>query len=59
MQIKEEEYTTELNPTRAVVSVQLEVIEGPNAPYLDKAKQQVRGVLELAQMRDLKSLVPA
>jgi hypothetical protein len=59
MQIKEEEYTTDLNPTRAVVSVQLEVIEGPNAPYLDKAKQQVRGVLELAQMRDLKSRVPA
>jgi hypothetical protein len=61
MQIKEEEYATDLNPTRAVVTVQLEVIEGPNAPYLySKAMQEVMGALNLAHIGDLsKTIVPA
>jgi len=61
MQIKEEQFTTDLNPTRAVVTVQLEVIEGPNAPYLySKAMQEVMGVLNLAHIGDLaKTIVPA
>ena len=60
MQIKEEQYATDLNPTRAVVTVQLEVIEGPNAPYLySKAMQEVMGVLNLAHVGDLsKTIVP-
>lgn len=61
MQIKEEQFTTDLNPTRAVVTVQLEVIEGPNAPYLySKAMQEVMGVLNLAHIGDIaKTIVPA
>jgi hypothetical protein len=61
MQIKEEQYATDLNPTRAVVTVQLEVIEGPNAPYLySKAMQEVMGALNLAHIGDLsKTVVPA
>ena len=30
MQIKEEQFSTDLNPTRAIITVQLQVIEGPN-----------------------------
>jgi hypothetical protein len=61
MEIKEEQYATDLNPTRAVVTVQLEVIEGPNAPYLySKAMQEVMGALNLAHIGDLsKTIVPA
>ena len=36
MQIRDEEFNPELQPTRAVVSVSLEVIEGPNAPFLQQ-----------------------
>jgi hypothetical protein len=60
LQIKEEEFSIDLNTTRAVVSVQLEVIEGPNAPYLySKAMQEVMGALNLANITDLsKTIVP-
>jgi hypothetical protein len=61
MQIKEEQFTTDLNPTRATVTVQLEAIEGPNPPYLyTKAMQEVMGVLNLAHIGDLsKTMVPS
>jgi hypothetical protein len=60
LQIKEEEFSIDLNTTRAVVTVQLEVIEGPNAPYLySKAAQEVMGALNLANIGDLsKTMVP-
>lgn len=61
MQIKEEMFSTDLNPTRAIVTVQLEVIEGPNIPFLySKAMQEVMSVLNLANIGDLsKTMVPA
>jgi hypothetical protein len=61
MQIKEELFSTDLNPTRAVVTVSLEVIEGPNIPFLySKAMQEVMSVLNLANIGDLsKTMVPA
>lgn len=61
MTIKEEMFSADLNPTRAVVSVQLEVIEGPNVPYLySKAAQEVMSVLNLTNIADAKqTIVPA
>lgn len=61
MQIREDEFSTDLNPTRAVVTVQLEAIEGPNIPYLyTKAMQEVMSVLNLANIGDLsKTMVPS
>lgn len=61
MQIREEQFSTDLNPTRAVVTVSLEVIEGPNAPYLySKTVKEVMSVLNLANIGDLAStVVPA
>ena len=60
LQIKEEQFSIDLNATRAVVTVQLEVIEGPNIPYLySKAMQEVMGALNLAHIGDLsKTIVP-
>lgn len=58
MQIKEELFSADLNPTRAVVTVQLEVIEGPNAPYLySKTAQEAMSVLNLANIGDLSRTV--
>ncbi len=61
LQIKEELFSATLNPTRAVISVQLQAIEGPNVPYLySKAMQEVMSVLNLANIGDLsKTMVPA
>ncbi|PYR72032.1 MAG: hypothetical protein DMF86_24745 [Acidobacteria bacterium] len=61
MQIKEEQFSTDLNPTRAIITVQLQVIEGPNVPYLySKAMQEVMSVLNLVNIGDLsKTMVPA
>lgn len=61
LSIKEDEFSVDLNTTRAVVSVQLEVIEGPNLPYLySKAMQEVMGALNLANIGDLsKTIVPS
>jgi hypothetical protein len=60
MQIREQQFATDLNATRAEITVQLEVIEGPNAPYLyTKAAQEVMGALNLANIGDLsKTMVP-
>ena len=61
MSIKEEEFSTDLNPTRATVTVSLEVIEGANAPFLyTKALKEVMSVLNLANIGDLaNTMVPA
>lgn len=61
MQIREEEFSTDLNPTRVIVGVSLEVIEGPNAPYLySKTMQEVMALLNLANIGDLaNTMVPA
>jgi len=58
MQIKEEEFSTDLNPTRATVTVSLEVIEGPNAPFLyTKALKEAMSVLNLANIGDVANAV--
>jgi hypothetical protein len=61
MSIKEEEFSPELNPIRATVTVSLEVMEGPNAPFLyTKAMKEVMSVLNLANIGDLaNTIVPA
>jgi hypothetical protein len=61
MSIKEEEFSVDLNPIRATVTVSLEVIEGPNAPYLyTKALTEVMSLLNLANIGDIaNTIVPA
>jgi hypothetical protein len=61
MQIKEEEFSYDLNPTRATVSVSLQVIEGPNAPFLyTKAMKEVMSLTNLANLGDIaNTVVPA
>jgi hypothetical protein len=61
MTIKEEEFSTDLNPTRATVTVTLEVIEGPNLPFLyTKTLKEVMSVLNLANIGDVaNTIVPA
>jgi hypothetical protein len=61
MQIKEEEFSTDLNPTRATISVTLEVLEGPNLPFLyTKTLKEVMSALNLANIADIAStIVPA
>ncbi len=58
MQIKEEEFSTDLNPTRAVVTVTLEVIEGPSLPFLyTKTLKEVMSALNLANIADLANTI--
>jgi Contractile injection system tube protein len=58
MTIKEEEFSTDLNPIRASVSVSLEVIEGPNAPFLyTKALKEVMSLLNLANIGDIANTI--
>lgn len=61
MQIREEEFSTDLNPIRAVVSVSLEVIEGPNLPYLyTKTLKEVMSLLNLANIGQIaNTMVPS
>jgi hypothetical protein len=61
MTIKEEEFSIDLNPIRATVTVSLEVIEGPNAPNLyTKALTEVMSLLNLANIGDIaNTIVPA
>jgi hypothetical protein len=61
MSIKEEEFSTELNPIRVTVSVSLEVIEGTNAPFLyTQAMKEVMSLLNLANIGDIaNTMVPA
>jgi hypothetical protein len=54
MSITEEEFSTDLNPIRATVNVSLEVIEGPNAPFLyTRALKEVMSVLNITNVLDL------
>jgi hypothetical protein len=61
MTIKEEEFSTDLNPIRATVTVSLTVIEGPNLPFLyTKTLKEVMSVLNLANIGDIaNTIVPA
>lgn len=58
MSIKEEEFSVDLNPTRATVSVGLQVIEGPNAPFVyTKAMKEVMSLLNLANIGDVANTI--
>ena len=58
MQIREEEFSTDLNTTRAVVSVSLEVIEGPNLPFLyTKGVKEGMSLLNLANIGHVASTI--
>ena len=61
MQIKEEQFSTDLNPTRATITVALGVIEGPNLPFLyTKTLKEVMSALNLANIADIaNTIVPA
>jgi hypothetical protein len=58
MQVREEEFSVDLNPTRATVSVSLEVIEGPNLPFLyTEAMTEVMSLLNLANITELANTI--
>ena len=58
MQIKEEEFSIDLNPTRATVSVALQVIEGANAPFLySRALTEVMSLLNLSNLGDIANTI--
>jgi len=58
MNITETEFSTDLNPIRATVSVSLTVIEGPNIPYTySKAMKEAMSVLNLANVADIANVV--
>lgn len=51
MTINEQQFSTDLNPIRATVSVSLEVIEGANMPFLyTKALKEAMSLLNLANI---------
>lgn len=54
LNITETEFSTDLNPTRASVAVNLTVIEGKSVPYLySKAMTEAMSVLNLANIDDI------
>lgn len=58
MNITETEFSTELNPIRATVSMSLTVIEGPNAFYkYSKLMKEAMSVLNLANLTDITDVV--
>lgn len=58
MNITETEFSTDLNPIRATVAVNLTVIEGKSAPYLySKAMTEVMSVLNLANIGDIANVM--
>ncbi len=58
MKVKEEEFSTDLNPLRATVSVGLTVIEGPNTAYqYSKAMKEVMSALNLANITDVANVI--
>jgi hypothetical protein len=58
MSIKETEFSADLNPLRAIVSVNLTVIEGDNVPYrYSKAMVEAMSVLNLANAADAANVV--
>ena len=58
MKVKEEEFSTDLNPIRATVTVSLTVIEGPNLPYqYSKAKKETMSALHLANIAEVATTI--
>jgi hypothetical protein len=58
MSIVEEEFSFDLAPTRATVSVSLEVIEGENLPYkFTQAARELMTVLNLANLPNLANTI--
>lgn len=58
MNITETEFSTDLNPIRATVAVNLTVIEGKSVPYLySKAMTEAMSVLNLANITDIANVV--
>jgi hypothetical protein len=58
MNITETEFSTDLNPIRATVSVSLTVIEGPNLPYkYTRTLKGVMSVLNIANITDVANVV--
>jgi hypothetical protein len=56
MTIHEQEFSADLNVTRATITVALQVIEGPNAPYLySRGMGEAMSLLNLANIGDLAS----
>ena len=60
LNIKEQEFDTNLNPRRATVSVALEVIEGYNIPFIfTKGAKDAMAVLNLVNIPDIvRTFVP-
>lgn len=58
MNITETEFSMDLNPIRATVSVNLMAIEGPNIPYTySRAMKEAMSVLNLANITDIADVV--
>lgn len=58
MNITETEFSTDLNPIRASVAVNLTVIEGKSLPYMySKAMKEVMSVLNLANITDIANVM--
>jgi hypothetical protein len=58
MKIKEEEFSTDLNPIRATIGVSLTVIEGPNDPYLySKGMKEAMSALNLANLTEVANVI--
>lgn len=58
MKVKEEEFSTDLNPIRATISVSLTVIEGPSAPYqYSKAMKETMSALNLANLTEVANVI--
>lgn len=58
MNITETEFSTDLNPIRATVAVNLTVIEGKNIPYMySKAMKETMSVLNLANITDIADVI--
>jgi hypothetical protein len=58
MNVKETEFSTDLNPLRATVSVSLTVIEGSNPPYkYSKIMKEAMSVLNLANITDIANVM--
>lgn len=58
MNVTETEFSTDLNPIRATVSIGLTVIEGPNIPYsYTLAMKEAMSALNLANLTDVTDVV--
>lgn len=58
MNVAESEFSADLNPTRATVSVNLTVVEGPNLPYTySKLMTESMSALNLANTADVQNVV--